>query len=95
MVKWKYKIDVIDIWSSADFHDADTPSDEYYKEIAARLRESAWFQEHEQTLGPAFYTLAELVDELESADSPEVFNYWWGRVYDLSDETRCWIATAL
>lgn len=80
MAVWKYRIDVSLIWNMP------IPFEAIRDGIVTCIRGSLWYKDFELKLEP-------LMEELDTSIDGDEFDVVWNRVYDLADETRCWIAT--
>lgn len=81
MPHWDDTIDVSDV-----FHNDELSYEEIRATVVVRLRESNW-------LHGAGSDLADLVDELASAEDIDEFNGVWADIYDCADRDRIWIDT--
>lgn len=78
---WDRTINVADI-----LHDGGMGFEAKRNEIARRLRVSPWLKGADE-----FGALAEAVDKLAGAETPEEFDGWWDEIYDHADRDRVWI----
>jgi len=85
MSKWKYRLNLKDLWEARD--KGNLTIQELAKKIAVRLRHKAFYKKFQDDLD-------DIIDYFENCtENVTEFDCHLGMLYDWADGERCWIAT--